>query len=86
MGRGGAGGGGWRHRRWFNLTGLTGWQRARAMGADVDPTSHGASSRDQELAALEQQAQDVEQTLAALKSRIRDLETAGSRSAGKDSE
>jgi len=73
-GRGGRGRGGqgrgWRHQ--FNATGLTGWQRAQNW-----PVQQGGSPPDrsdaQELAALKQQAEDMERTLAELKSRIQEL-------------
>ena len=76
-GRGRGGGGrGWRHR--FYATGLTGWQRAGwgwpgfgwgSPAADAPP----ATSRDQELNLLKQQAQGLAQTLEQIRERIAEL-------------
>ena len=76
-GRGRGGGGrGWRHR--FYATGLTGWQRAGwgwpgfgwcSPAVDAPP----ATSRDQELNLLKQQAQGLAQTLEQIRERIAEL-------------
>ena len=62
----GAGRGGWRHRHWFHATGLPGWQRAGIAAPGF--------SEEQELAALKQEAQDLERALRNLRDRIRESE------------
>ena len=74
MGWGRGRGGGWRHRNWFNATGLTGWQRAQMSWPRPDVAFPTAVSNEQFLAALKQQAQGLEQTLGELKSRIQALD------------
>jgi hypothetical protein len=74
MGRGHGRGGGWRHRRWFHATGLTGWQRAQMGWLGPDDGFSNGLSKDQELAALKQQAQNLEQSLGDLKTRIQELD------------
>ena len=66
----GLGGGkrGWRNR--FQATGLTQWQQA--AGGFV-PTAVVAPTADQQLAALKNQAEFVENELGAIKSRIAEL-------------
>ncbi len=80
-GRGRGGGRGWRNRLY--ATGLTGWQRA-AMGwppfGIVPPASAGMpaagsnASTEQQLAALEAQAEYFEEALASTRRRIEELE------------
>lgn len=77
-GRSGGRGGGWRHGHRRNATGLPGWQRAR-MGMPVtgawSPGSFPpALSKEQEVAALKQQASNLGQALGDLKARIEHLE------------
>ena len=78
LGRGGGRGGGWRHRHWYNATGLPGWQRARmgmpGFGAWSPGSFPPAFSKEQELAALKQQASNLGQALGDLKARIELLE------------
>lgn len=76
-GRGRGGGGrGWRHR--FYATGLTGWQRAGwgwpgfGWGSPAVDAPQ-ATSRDQELNLLKQQAEGLAQTLEQIKERIAEL-------------
>jgi len=82
-GRGGGHGGGWRHRHQFHATGLTGWQRAQ-MGWPGPAGSLAALSREQELAALRQQAERLEQTLGELKSRMQELDNPTPDATGKE--
>ncbi len=77
-GRGGRGGGrGWRNR--FYATGLTGWQRAAwgwpGFGAG-SPSAYAspATSQEQELSLLKQQAQGLAQTLEQINQRIAELQ------------
>jgi hypothetical protein len=83
-GRGNGRGGGWRHRHWFHATGLTGWQRAQmgwpGLGAGFPPSL----SKEQELAALKQQAASLGQALGELKSRIRELDNPTPDETGKE--
>ena len=72
MGWGGGRGGGWRHRNWFQATGLTGWQRAW-MGLDFGAAYEPDFSREQKLAELKQQASALEQALSEMKARIQEL-------------
>lgn len=74
MGRGHGRGGGWRHRHWFRATGLTGWQRAQMGWPGLGAAFPTAASKEEELAALKQQAQSLEQALGDLKSRIQELD------------
>jgi hypothetical protein len=80
MGRGGGRGGGWRHRHWYYATGLPGWQRAWMGWPGPSAAFPGAFppalSKEEELAALKQQATNVEQALGELKIRIQELEKA----------
>jgi hypothetical protein len=62
----------------FNLTGLTGWQRAAEATepppAPAEPTSAPApANRDAELAELKAQAQSAAATLEAIERRIDQL-------------
>ena len=89
-GRGRGGGRGWRN--WFYATGLTGWQRVGmgypAYGVPVAPMAP-AISREQELAALKNQAQYFEGALEDIKKRLEELEAELSstrRSLGKKQE
>ena len=81
-GWGGGGGarGGQRHRHWYYATGLPGWQRAwmgwSGAGASFPGAFPPAHSREDELAALKQQATNVEQALDELRTRIQQLEKA----------
>lgn len=74
MGRGGGQGGGWRHRHQYYATGRTGWQRDQmgwpGPGAAFPPDL----SKEQELVALRQQAESLEQALGELKSRFQELD------------
>jgi hypothetical protein len=74
MGRGGGRGGGWRHRHWYHATGLTGWQRAWMGWPGPGAAFPVAISKEQELAALQQQANGLEQALDELKTRIQKIE------------
>lgn len=75
MGRRGYGrGGGWRHRHWFHETGLTGRQRAQMGGPDMGAAFPPAVSQEQELTALKQQVQSLEQVLGNLQSRIQEID------------
>lgn len=70
MGRGGGRGRGWCHRYMYHATGQTGWQRAwTGTGTGITPFL----SRKQELTALKQQVEELEQTLSALRLRIQHL-------------
>lgn len=89
MGRGGRGG--WRHRHWYYATGLPGWQRARmgwpGPGAWFAGGFPPALSREEELAALRQQATSVEHALGDLRNRMNELEkgeTDATSSSGKE--
>ena len=77
-GGGGGRGGGWRHRRGRNATGLPGWQRPwmgmPGSGAWIPGSFPPALSKDQELAVLRQQASNLGQALGDLKARIEQLE------------
>lgn len=69
-GRGRGGGRGWRH--WFYETGLPGWARAGlGFAAPVGPTV----TAEQELAALKQQAEFLQNSLGQISERIEQLET-----------
>ncbi len=68
-GRGGGGGRGRRNR--FFATGLTGWQRAGVTSWTDVPV------REEELAALKNQADRIGGTLDAIRKRIGELEGAG---------
>ena len=84
-GRGRGGGRGWRN--WFYTTGQTGWQRAGfgwpmqgnprlegfSYGAGAGPVGGG----EQELNALKNQAEYLEDTLTGIRQRIEELETKG---------
>ena len=79
-GRGGGGGaGGWRHRHWYHATGMPGWQRAWMAGpayAPPFPAPFGPmTTKEQELEALKNQAQYLEQALEDLRGRIREVES-----------
>jgi hypothetical protein len=77
FGRGRGGGGrGWRN--WFYATGLTGWQRALGGpwgGPGVFAPPYSAPSREDELAALRDQAGYFESALENIRKRIEALET-----------
>jgi len=73
-GRGNGCGDGWRHRHCFHATGLTGWQRAQMAWPGTAPGFSTALSKEQELAALRQQAQSLEQALGELRSRIQKMD------------
>jgi hypothetical protein len=76
--RGGARGGGWRHRHGRNATGLPGWQRARmgmpGFSAWIPGFFPSALSKEQAVAALKQQASNLGQARGDLKARIEHLE------------
>jgi Family of unknown function (DUF5320) len=91
-GGGGGQGGGGRGRRGrrnqFYATGLTGWQRAAtgmpafgggqvASAAQAQPDASPEVSREQELGALKQHAETMEQQVKQLRERIQQLETEG---------
>lgn len=64
----GFGGGRGRGRRnWYYATGLTGWQRA------VDQPYGPTITKEQELAALKDQAEYLENTVNSIKKRIQEL-------------
>ncbi len=75
---GGGGRGGWRHRHWYYATGLTGWQRASMGWPGPGAWDQGmvppAFSREEELAAMRQQAANAERALGELRTRIDELE------------
>lgn len=76
-GRGGGWGGGWRHRNWYNATGVPGWGRSwwrpwEWFGAGAAQVPF--ASKEQELAALRGRAASLEQELGELGGRIRRLE------------
>jgi len=77
-GRGGGGRrggcGGWRHRHRYYATGLPGWQRFGTWGLPPEPAFPPTPSREQELAALRQQAAGLVQMLGELRTRIQGLE------------
>ena len=77
-GRGGRGGGGWRHRHGYYATGLADWQRAWIADpayAPLFPAPFGPMvTKEQEVAALKNQAQYLEQALENLRGRIREVE------------
>jgi len=79
-GGGGGGRGGWRHRHWYYATGLPGWQRAwmgwPGPGAAFPGAFPPALSKEKELAALKQQATNVEHALGELRTRMQELEKA----------
>jgi len=70
-GRGGGGGGrGWRNV--FHATGLPGWARA---GAPVGSVPYAATrGPEQEIAALKQQAERLDDVLAGIRGRLQELE------------
>jgi hypothetical protein len=84
MGCGGGRGRGWRHRNWYHATGLTGWQRAQMGWSEPGPGFPPALSREQELAALKQQAASLERTLGELKSRIQEFDKPEPDATGKE--
>ncbi|NMB77262.1 MAG: DUF5320 domain-containing protein [Myxococcales bacterium] len=86
MGRSYGRGGGWRHRHWFHATGLTGWQRAQMGWPGLGAAFPTAVSKEQELAALKQQAAGLEQALGALKSRIQELDKPAPDTSNKEHE
>ena len=71
-GRGGGRGAGRRRRRQCRVTGLTGWQRAQT--GEPGPSAALPPAIFNELAALKQQVESLEQTLGELKSRILELD------------
>jgi hypothetical protein len=77
---GGGGRGGWRHRHWYYATGLPGWQRAgmgwTGPGAWFPGVFPPALSKEEELAALKEQATNVEHALGELRTRMQELEKA----------
>lgn len=73
-GGGGGGGGGWRHRNGNRACGMIGGQRGQRGRPAPGAGSPLAFSEEQELAALKQQAADLEQTLGEMKSRIQQIE------------
>ncbi len=73
-------GGGWRHRNWFHATGLPGWQRGMNPGS-AQPYPYPLQalpslSKEQELALLKQQADNLFRALHDVQTRLRDLEPA----------
>jgi hypothetical protein len=74
MGRGGGRGGGWRHRHGHDATSVPGCQRDQMGWPEAGAGFTPARSREQELAALKQQAESLQQTLADLNSRIQELD------------
>jgi hypothetical protein len=78
--RGGNQGGGRGWRNWYYATGLTGWQRAggwqgQAYAAGQAPGFYGpATTREQQLEALKNQAEYMEGTLTDIKRQIETLE------------
>ena len=82
FGRGFGGGGRGRRNRYY-ATGLTGWQQRAAAAPPVAPQAAPAQaapvepaiSREQELAALRQQAEFLGDSLEQIKSRIEELQT-----------
>jgi hypothetical protein len=74
MDRAGGRGGGWRHRNWYRATGLTGWQRAQMGRTGPGAVFPPALSKEQEMAALKQQAESPEQAPGELKSRTQYLD------------
>jgi hypothetical protein len=72
-GRSGGRGGGWRHRHGYRATGLPGWQRGWMGGRGRGAAFPSALAPEQELAALQQQATDLEHALGELKTRIAEL-------------
>ena len=83
-GRGGGRGGGFRNRYGFHATGLTGWQRAGMGWCGTGVPSTPATSDEQDVAALKQQAGSLEQALAGLKARIQGLEKPAPDATGKE--
>lgn len=71
FGRGCGGGRGWRN--WFYATGLPGWQRA-GFWPWGGPGFSGPT-REQEVAALKSQAEQLEGTLESIRKRVEELET-----------
>lgn len=69
MGHRGGWGRGWRHRNWYQATGLNGWQRAQ-MGEEVAP----AMTKEQELSMLKREASILENSLSQLKKRIQEID------------
>jgi hypothetical protein len=88
-GRGrGFGGGGRGRRNWFYATGLPGWMRAGygypagggaapVTGVPAYAAPYGAPSREQELQALQGQAEYLGDALEGIRKRIQELETEG---------
>ncbi len=77
FGRGwGRGGGGWGRRNVFYATGVPGWARAGvgAVGAGAAPSPVQATTREQELEILKQQAQQAASVLQSVQQRISELE------------
>jgi len=72
--RGHGGGRGWRNM--FFATGLTGWQRAAAGSPPAwnSPPDIPLPTKEQERAALKQQAEYLEQALEELRKRMENLE------------
>ena len=73
MGRGGGRGRGWCHRNCFHATGQTGRQRGLADGPWLAAWCPPVLSKEQEMAALKQQTESMEQALGEVKSRIQEL-------------
>jgi hypothetical protein len=82
-------GGGWGRRNWFHATGLTGWQRGAYaypawggaapayFGAVAPQMPYGAPSREQELQALQRQAEYLDDALGGIRKRIAEIEAEG---------
>lgn len=80
-GFGGGRGGGWRHRHWFQATGLTGWQRA-AQGWPAWGNcgrffqsffGAGKATQEQELGLLQHQAAQLKDSLDEIHRRMEEL-------------
>ena len=69
-GRGSGFGGGRGHRNWYHATGLTWWQRAAAGVRGLVPSL----TREEEMAALRDQADHYEGVLAEIKKRLAEVE------------
>jgi len=87
-GWGRGGGWGWGRRNWFYATGLTGWQRAAYSqpawgGARALPTAapfpgpFAAPTREQQIEALQSQAENLDNALQGIRRRIEELEAEG---------
>jgi Family of unknown function (DUF5320) len=82
--RGGGRGAAWRHGQRQHAADLVDWQRQLVNWPRPDAGVAAALSREQELGALSQQVDGLEQILRELRSRIEELEKPTMAAAGKE--